>query len=46
MMRLSTELGVEELRTACEEHITATLGVESACTLLAAAMDAHERPGK
>lgn len=47
MMALAQELGVEELRTACEDHVTSTLSVGSACTFLAAALDIQERvPGK
>ncbi|XP_044735240.1 uncharacterized protein LOC123297581 [Chrysoperla carnea] len=46
MMALAQELGVEELRTACEDHVTSTLSVGSACTFLAAALDIQERvPG-
>ncbi|XP_063363309.1 uncharacterized protein LOC134652082 [Cydia amplana] len=45
MMTLSADLGVEDLRAACEDHVTSTLSVESACTLLAAAMDIQDRPG-
>lgn len=46
MMALAQELGVEELRTACEDHVTSTLSVASACTFLAAALDIQERvPG-
>lgn len=47
MLALAQELGVEELRNACEDHVTSTLSVQSACTFLAAAMEIHERsPGK
>ncbi|VVC90429.1 unnamed protein product [Leptidea sinapis] len=45
MMTLAADLGVEDLRAACEDHVTSTLSVESACTLLAAAMDIQDRPG-
>ncbi|XP_063827740.1 uncharacterized protein LOC135077093 [Ostrinia nubilalis] len=45
MMTLSADLGVEDLRAACEDHVTSTLSVESACTLLAAAMEIQDRPG-
>ncbi|XP_077287613.1 uncharacterized protein LOC143912224 isoform X2 [Arctopsyche grandis] len=44
MMTLAADLGVEELRSACEDHVTSTLSVASACTFLAAAMDIQERP--
>lgn len=43
MMTLAADLGVEELRSACEDHVTSTLSVASACTFLAAAMDIQER---
>lgn len=46
MMTLAADLGVEDLRSACEDHVTSTLNVENACTLLAAAMDIQDRPGK
>lgn len=46
MMTLAADLGVEDLRAACEDHVTSTLSVESACTLLAAAMEIQDRPGK
>ncbi|KAK9880745.1 hypothetical protein WA026_013067 [Henosepilachna vigintioctopunctata] len=46
MLALAQELGVEELRNACEDHVTSTLSVPSACTFLSAAMDIQERsPG-
>ncbi|XP_048487675.1 uncharacterized protein LOC105389031 isoform X2 [Plutella xylostella] len=45
MMTLAADLGVEDLRAACEDHVTSTLSVESACTLLAAAMEIQDRPG-
>ncbi|GBP15840.1 Serine-enriched protein [Eumeta japonica] len=45
MMILAADLGLEDLRAACEDHVTSTLSVESACTLLAAAMEIQERPG-
>ncbi|CAH1165789.1 unnamed protein product [Phyllotreta striolata] len=46
MMALAQELGVDELRNACEDHVTSTLSVPSACTFLSAAMDIHDKsPG-
>ncbi|XP_068618573.1 BTB/POZ domain-containing protein 19 [Battus philenor] len=45
MMTLAADLGLEDLRAACEDHVTSTLSVESACTLLAAAMEIQDRPG-
>lgn len=47
MLALAQELGVDELRNACEDHVTSTLSVASACTFLMAAMDIQDRsPGK
>lgn len=43
MLALAQELGVDELRIACEDHVTSTLSVASACTFLAAAMEIQER---
>lgn len=43
MMALAQELGVDELRNACEDHVTSTLSVPSACTFLATAMDIQDR---
>ena len=43
MLNLAQELGVEELRAACEDHVTTTLSVLNACTFLAAAMDIQDR---
>lgn len=46
MMALAQELGVDELRNACEDHVTSTLSVASACTFLSAAMDIQDKsPG-
>lgn len=43
MLNLAQELGVEELRAACEDHVTSTLSALNACTFLAAAMDIQDR---
>nr|CAD7588710.1 unnamed protein product [Timema genevievae] len=43
MLCLAQELGVDELRTSCEDHVTSTLSVLNACTFLAAAMDIQDR---
>nr|CAD7577723.1 unnamed protein product [Timema californicum] len=43
MLCLAQELGVDELRTSCEEYVTSTLSVLNACTFLAAAMDIQDR---
>lgn len=47
MMALAQELGVDELKNACEDHVTSTLSIASACIFLAAAMDIQDKsPGK
>ncbi|KAK6632530.1 hypothetical protein RUM43_013298 [Polyplax serrata] len=43
MLSLAQDLGVEELRTTCEDYVTSTLSPLNACTFLAAAMDIQER---
>lgn len=43
MLSLAQELGVEELRAACEDHVTSTLSVLNACTFLAAALEIQDR---
>lgn len=43
MLVLAQELGVDELRMACEDHVTSTLSVGSACTFLAAALEIQDR---
>jgi len=36
MLTLAQDLGVEELKNSCEDHVTSTLSVLNACTFLAA----------
>lgn len=43
MLTLAQELGVEELKTTCEDHVTSTLSVLNACTFLSAAMEIQDR---
>ncbi|KAF4529123.1 hypothetical protein B566_EDAN017493 [Ephemera danica] len=43
MLGAAQELGLEELRLSCEDHVTATLDVSNACTFLAAALEMNER---
>lgn len=43
MMTIAQELGADELRLFCEEHIASNLNVNNACTYLAAAKELHER---
>lgn len=47
MLTIAQELGVEELRISCEEHVTSTLSILNACTFLSAGMEIQDRsPGK
>lgn len=43
MLSLATDLGVEELRSTCEDYVTSTLSPLNAATFLAAVMDIQER---
>lgn len=43
MMTLAQDLGVDELRSACEEHVISTLSVQNACTFLTAVMNIQEK---
>lgn len=43
MMTLAQDLGVDELRSACEDHVISTLSVQNACTFLTAVMDIQEK---
>ncbi|XP_049810586.1 uncharacterized protein LOC126253356 [Schistocerca nitens] len=43
MLTLAQELGVEELKKTCEDHVTSTLSVLNACTFLAAAMEIQDQ---
>ncbi|KAG0423720.1 hypothetical protein HPB47_000506, partial [Ixodes persulcatus] len=42
-LALSHELGIEELRQNCEDHVTSTLSVHNACTFLASALAMEDR---
>lgn len=46
MMTLAQDMGVEELRAACEDHVISTLSVDNACTFLTSVMEIHEKAGK
>jgi len=46
MMMMAQDMGVVELRTACEDHVISTLSVDNACTFLTAVMDIHEKAGR
>ncbi|XP_037936572.1 uncharacterized protein LOC119670399 [Teleopsis dalmanni] len=45
MMTLAQDMGVEELRAACEDHVISTLSVDNACTFLTAVMEIHDKAG-
>jgi hypothetical protein len=42
MLNRTQELGGEELRAACEDHVTSTWSIVNACSFLAAAMDIQD----
>lgn len=43
LMILAQDLGMEELKVACEDYVVSTLSVSNACTYLAAVMDIQEK---
>lgn len=43
-MTLAQEMGIEDLKTACEDHVVSTLSVTNACGHLATVMDLQEKP--
>jgi len=43
MLSLAADVGVEELRSTCEDYVTSTLSPLNAATFLAAVMDIQER---
>lgn len=38
-MTLAHDMGIDDLKTACEDHIIATLSVENSCKYLISALD-------
>ncbi|XP_026480146.1 uncharacterized protein LOC113386590 [Ctenocephalides felis] len=44
LMSLAQDIGAEDLRSACEEHVTSALSVVNACTFLSEVIDIQERP--
>lgn len=42
-MILAQDLGIEELKIACEDYVISTLSVTNACTYLAAVMEIQEK---
>ncbi|XP_058058893.1 uncharacterized protein LOC131209771 [Anopheles bellator] len=43
MMILAQDMGVEELKIACEDHVGKTMSVANACTFLTAVMEIQEK---
>lgn len=43
MMTLAQDVGLDELKTACEDHVISSLSVTNACTFLMAVMDIQEK---
>lgn len=43
---LAHDMGLDELRNDCEEHVVSTLTAENACTLLTTLMKMPEKIGK
>lgn len=43
MMTLAQDLGIEELKNACEDHVVSTLSVSNACTFLSAVLEMQEK---
>lgn len=43
MMSLAKDIGLDELKTTCENHIISTLSVSNACNIMMAAMELHEK---
>lgn len=41
-MTLAHDMGVEDLKSACEDNVIATLSVDNACKFLISAMDNGE----
>lgn len=42
-MTLAQDLGIDELKSACEDYVVSTLSVTNACTYLAAVMEIQEK---
>lgn len=43
MMTLAQELGVEELKIACEDYVVSSLSVANSCIFLTAVMEIQEK---
>lgn len=44
-MNIAHDLGLTDLKTACEDHVIATMSVGNACTFLTSAMEIQEKIG-
>ncbi|GFY38449.1 uncharacterized protein TNIN_491371, partial [Trichonephila inaurata madagascariensis] len=42
-LSIAQELGIDELRMCCEDHINSTLNVHNACTFLPACLELENR---
>lgn len=42
-MTLAQDLGVEELKIACEDYVVSSLSVANSCTFLTAVMEIQEK---
>lgn len=45
IMNIAHDLGLTDLKTACEDHVIATMSVGNACTFLTSAMEIQEKIG-
>lgn len=45
VMNIAHDLGLTDLKTACEDHVIATMSVGNACTFLTSAMEIQEKIG-
>lgn len=43
MMTLAQDVGVDELKAACEDHVISTLSVANACIFLTSVMEIQEK---
>lgn len=43
IMNIAHDLGLTDLKTACEDHVIATMSVGNACTFLTSAMEIQEK---
>lgn len=43
-MILSQDLGIDELKSACEDYVISTLSLANACSYLTAVMGIQEKP--